>query len=190
MSLHAGSQGGLAAARRGECDLAGMHLLHSDPGIYNRGPVSDEFELIEGYRRMQVVPFRPDDVRMCRCATAADAVALADPESVMINRNVGSGTRIPIDGLLGEARPEGYAIQPESHDTVVSAVAKERADWGVAIDTVARVRARLNGDVQGALRRRRAALTPTGGDLLGAVRPALDGVLSALPRRPYAAARS
>ena len=57
----------------------------------------------------------------------------------MINRNAGSGTRILIDGLLGEARPTGYAIQTKSHNAVASAVAQGRADWGVAIDTVARM---------------------------------------------------
>jgi putative molybdopterin biosynthesis protein len=71
----------------------------------------------------------------------ADALAnaLADPDCVMINRNAGSGTRVLIDALLGDARPLGYAIQSKSHNAVASAVAQGRADWGVAIDTVARL---------------------------------------------------
>jgi putative molybdopterin biosynthesis protein len=56
----------------------------------------------------------------------------------MINRNAGSGTRILIDRLLGEARPAGYMHQARSHNAVAAAVAQQRADWGVAIDTVAR----------------------------------------------------
>ena len=50
----------------------------------------------------------------------------------------GSGTRILLDGLLGGARPAGYANQPKSHNAVAAAVAQGRADWGVAIESVAR----------------------------------------------------
>ena len=51
----------------------------------------------------------------------------------MVNRNVGSGTRILIDQLLAGARPAGYAVQPGNHAAVVTAVAQQRADWGVAV---------------------------------------------------------
>ena len=60
------------------------------------------------------------------------------PDCVMVNRNAGSGTRIIIDRLLGAARPSGYGVQTKSHNAVAAAVAQGRADWGVAIDTVAR----------------------------------------------------
>ena len=56
----------------------------------------------------------------------------------MVNRNAGSGTRIIVDQLLGERRPAGYGVQTKSHNAVAAAVAQRRADWGVAIDTVAR----------------------------------------------------
>jgi putative molybdopterin biosynthesis protein len=56
----------------------------------------------------------------------------------MINRNSGSGTRILIDRLLKGAHPAGYAHQTKSHNAVALAVAQGRADWGVAIATVAR----------------------------------------------------
>jgi putative molybdopterin biosynthesis protein len=57
---------------------------------------------------------------------------------VLVNRNAGSGTRVLIDQLLGGQRPEGYAVQPRSHNAVAAAVAQQRADWGVAIERVAR----------------------------------------------------
>jgi putative molybdopterin biosynthesis protein len=57
----------------------------------------------------------------------------------MVNRNAGSGTRVLIDTLLGGARPAGYANQPRSHNAVVAAIAQHRADWGVAIEPVARM---------------------------------------------------
>jgi putative molybdopterin biosynthesis protein len=57
----------------------------------------------------------------------------------MVNRNAGAGTRILIDKLIGGARPPGYANQPRSHNAVAAAVAQGRADWGVAIEPVARM---------------------------------------------------
>ena len=56
----------------------------------------------------------------------------------MINRNSGSGTRILIDKLLEENQPAGYAVQAKSHNAVAAAVVQNRADWGLAIDTVAK----------------------------------------------------
>jgi putative molybdopterin biosynthesis protein len=55
----------------------------------------------------------------------------------MVNRNQGAGTRILIDRLLGDARPDGYWNQPRSHNAVAAAVAQHRADWGVTIAPVA-----------------------------------------------------
>jgi putative molybdopterin biosynthesis protein len=57
----------------------------------------------------------------------------------MVNRNAGAGTRILIDKLVGGLRPPGYANQPRSHNAVAAAVAQGRADWGVAIEPVARM---------------------------------------------------
>jgi putative molybdopterin biosynthesis protein len=57
----------------------------------------------------------------------------------MVNRNAGAGTRILIDKLLNGARPAGYSNQPRSHNAVAAAVAQDRADWGVAIEPVAKL---------------------------------------------------
>ena len=55
----------------------------------------------------------------------------------MVNRNAGSGTRIIIDKLLGTQRPAGTA--PRRNRTTPSLrPSRGRADWGIAIDTVAR----------------------------------------------------
>jgi putative molybdopterin biosynthesis protein len=64
--------------------------------------------------------------------------ALADSACIMVNRNQGAGTRILIDRLLGDARPDGYWNQPKSHNAVAAAIAQQRADWGVTIAPVAR----------------------------------------------------
>jgi putative molybdopterin biosynthesis protein len=41
--------------------------------------------------------------------------------------------------LLGGARPAGYANQPKSHNAVAAAIAQGRADWGLAIEPVAKL---------------------------------------------------
>ena len=106
-SIHVGSQGGLAAVRRGECDLAGIHLMDPESGVYNRPYLEAGMRLVPGYRRMQGLVFRPDDPRFVGAASPREAMAraLADPECIMINRNAGSGTRVLIDALLDGAQP-------------------------------------------------------------------------------------
>ena len=137
--LAVGSFGGLDAARRGECDIAGVHMLDSASGEYNRPFLTDALELIPGYGRLQGIVFRPGDRRF-EGRSAADAIAavLDDAGCVMVNRNQGSGTRALIDRLLGGTRPAGYAVQPRNHNAVAAAVRQNRADWGVTLDTVAR----------------------------------------------------
>jgi len=139
-SLYVGSSGGLAAAKRGECDVAGIHLLDPATGEYNAPFVPPELELIAGYRRMQGIVFRPGDARFEGKSTDdAVYVAAGDAACTMVNRNAGSGTRILIDRLLGGRKPAGYAVQAKSHNAVAAAVGQGRADWGVAIETVARM---------------------------------------------------
>jgi putative molybdopterin biosynthesis protein len=129
--LAVGSQGGLAAARRGECDVAPIHLLDAQTGLYNTPFLDETLRLLPGYRRMQGVVTRPGE--------RAEPEALrSDPTRRMVNRNRGSGTRLLIDRLLGDARPPGHAYEPRSHFAVAAAVAQRRADWGVTIETVAR----------------------------------------------------
>ena len=134
-SLAVGSSGGLAAARRGECDLAGVHLMDPASGEYNRPFLTDALRLVPGYGRLQGVVFRPDDARFNGLSDAVNAMRVEG--ALMVNRNAGSGTRILIDRVLGEARPPGYSAQTKSHNAVAVAVAQGRADWGVAIQTVA-----------------------------------------------------
>jgi putative molybdopterin biosynthesis protein len=133
-----GSLGGLAAARRGECDLAPIHLMDPRTGEYNRSYLADGLELVPGWRRMQGIVHRKGDARFRdRGGEEAVQAALADPHCLMVNRNQGAGTRILIDRLLAGVRPEGYWNQPKSHNAVAAAVAQGRADWGVAIGPVA-----------------------------------------------------
>ncbi len=137
-SIAVGSLGGLAAAKRGECDLAPIHLFDDKSETYNTPFLADGLELVPGWRRMQGIVFRKGDARFeGRSAQQAVRSALADPACIMVNRNQGAGTRILIDRLLGEARPDGYWNQPRSHNAVAAAVAQHRADWGMTIAPVA-----------------------------------------------------
>jgi len=138
-SIAVGSLGGLAAAKRGECDLAPIHLLDDKTETYNAPFLSEGLELVTGWRRMQGIVFQRGDQRFeGLSAEQAVRAAIADPTCIMVNRNQGAGTRILIDRLLGEARPDGYWNQPRSHNAVAAAVAQGRADWGMTIAPVAR----------------------------------------------------
>jgi putative molybdopterin biosynthesis protein len=138
--LAVGSLGGVAAASRGECDIAPVHLIDPASGQYNVHLAQPGLALVPGWRRMQGIVFRPGDVRFAgKSAAEALKAALADKSALMVNRNAGSGTRVLIDKLLEGARPAGYANQPKSHNAVATAVAQNRADWGLAIEPVAKL---------------------------------------------------
>ncbi len=138
-AMHVGSTGGLSAAKRGECDIAPIHLMDPATGEYNKPFLTPDLELISGYRRLQGIVFRNGDQRFeLRSVEEAVEAALTGPDCLMICRNTGSGTRVLIDRLLKGSRPAGYWSQPKSHNAVAAAVAQMRADWGVTIDSVAR----------------------------------------------------
>jgi len=136
--LATGSQGGLAALKRRECDIAPIHLFDPATDAFNTTFLADGMRLIPGWRRMQGIVYRKGDLRFeGRDLNDALAVALADGDAIMVNRNQGAGTRILIDRLLAGARPQGYWNQPNSHNAVAASIAQGRADWGIAIKPVA-----------------------------------------------------
>jgi molybdate-binding protein len=136
--LAQGSQGGLAALRRGECDIAPIHLMDAASGAYNAPFLSEGLVLVKGWRRMQGIVFRAGDPRFQgRSPAESVAAAIDDRSCIMVNRNQGAGTRVLIDRLLCDRKPPGYWNQPRSHNAVAASVAQGRADWGVAIRPVA-----------------------------------------------------
>ncbi len=137
-TIFVGSQAGLHAVKRNDCDIAGLHLLDADTGEYNTPFLDDSVVLIPGYSRQQCFVFREGDARFeGRSLDDAQEQATSDPACRMVNRNQGSGTRILIDELLKGRKPSGYAMQPRSHNAVAAAIQQQRADWGVCIQTVA-----------------------------------------------------
>jgi len=139
-TIAVGSQGGVTAASRGECDLAPAHLVDPATGVYNAHLLRPGLALVKGWQRLQGLVYRPGDVRFAgRDIAAAIEAAVADPDCLMVNRNAGAGTRVLIDQLLAGRRPPGYSNQPRSHNAVAAAVAQGRADWGIAIEPVAKL---------------------------------------------------
>lgn len=148
--LNTGSSGGFSAIRRGEADVAGVHLLDDATGTYNtpfleRFEVADLVVLIRGYRRQQgfiVLKGNPKKVR--------GFTDLTRRKLRFINRNAGSGTRILLDYHLRRiatsthttvgdltSRIDGYRLEAKSHTAVAVAVLHGKADVGLGIRPVA-----------------------------------------------------
>ncbi|MDP7582733.1 MAG: molybdopterin biosynthesis protein [SAR324 cluster bacterium] len=138
--LAVGSMGGILAAQRGECDLAGTHLLDEASNQYNSHLLTAELALIKGYRRSQGLLFRKDDSRFALVKQNFQETIrqlIEDQNVRMINRNLGSGTRVLLDRLLAGQRPSGFFQEAKSHNSVAAAITHKRADWGIAIRSVA-----------------------------------------------------
>ncbi|MBI3326654.1 MAG: molybdopterin biosynthesis protein [Nitrospinae bacterium] len=151
--INVGSTAGLQAARRGEADIAGFHLLDERTGEYNRPFLKpgEGLALIRGYVRRQGIVHRPgDDLPQPLTFERLIEVAAKEGKLVLINRNRGSGTRIlfdmclrscaqaisiPFDKLTESLR--GYDTEAKSHNAVAASIALRKADWGLAIETVA-----------------------------------------------------
>ena len=138
--LAVGSMGGVLAAERGECDLAGTHLLDENSGEYNSHLLTPELHLQKGYRRSQGLLFRKDDSNFTDLKSDFENAIqqiINNAEVRIINRNRGSGTRILLDRLLADQRPAGFFQEAKSHNSVAAAISQNRADWGIAIRSVA-----------------------------------------------------
>jgi len=148
--INTGSLGGLNAVKRGETDVAGIHLLDAATGEYNV-PFYHQFGLkgkavlIRGYAREQGFLVPKGNPRGIREFDDIVAQKLS-----LINRNRGSGTRILVDFHLSKIAAlkgirldeltreiQGYTSEAKSHSAVAAAVAHGRADVGVGIRTVA-----------------------------------------------------
>ena len=142
-SANVGSLGGLVALRRGECHLAGSHLLDPDTGKYNVSYVrrylpNEDIVLVTLVGREQgwLVPSgNPKEIQGWEAA-ARDDVQL-------VNRQRGAGTRVLLDYELGKLSivPEqvnGYGREEYTHLAVAAAIASGTADFGLGIQAAAR----------------------------------------------------
>jgi putative molybdopterin biosynthesis protein len=130
-----------------------MHLLDEETDEYNRPFIKpgDGLALVRGYVRRQGLLYRPQD-DWSQAPTFEGLVSLAATmgKLVLINRNRGSGTRILFDMRLRACATalsmsfdkltsslRGYDTEARSHNAVAASIALRKADWGLAIDTVA-----------------------------------------------------
>jgi putative molybdopterin biosynthesis protein len=128
-------------------------LLDEETDEYNRPFVKpgDGLALVRGYVRRQGLLYRAGD-DWPQPPTFEHFVDMAATEGklVLINRNRGSGTRILFDMCLracAQSRSisfdklteslRGYDTEARSHNAVAASIALRKADWGLAIDTVA-----------------------------------------------------
>jgi excisionase family DNA binding protein len=136
-----GSMGGLRALRRGLCHLAASHLLQEDENEYNFEFASRELEdapaVVNFCRREQGIIVRKGNPK--KIQAVAD---LGRPGVRIVNRSLGTGTRLLLDrelikaGVKGE-KIEGYAREVQRHLDVGLEVLSGRADAGPGIRPVA-----------------------------------------------------
>jgi len=132
-----GSTSGLGMVEKGLADIGGIHLLDEKTDEYNSTFLTEDLQLIRGYRRRQGFVFRKHHLDRDLEPSQFIEWALANKDHVMVNRNQGSGTRILIDRQLAGAKPNGYWNASSNHHAVVAAIAQRRADWGIAIEHAA-----------------------------------------------------
>ncbi|OLS24452.1 MAG: Molybdopterin molybdenumtransferase [Candidatus Heimdallarchaeota archaeon LC_2] len=130
-----GTTGGIAAIRRGEAHVAGIHLL-SDTGEYNKLDQNEvDAFVIPGYYRMQgfIVPKgNPKNINKLTDLIREDVL--------FMNRNPGSGTRVLLDYLLLQHKLnsdsiKGYSQYSKSHSSVAAAVKSGVVDVGLGIQS-------------------------------------------------------
>lgn len=142
-SAHVGSLAGLTALKRGECHLAGTHLIDEETGEYNLSWVRRFFQdgevaLIHLARREQGLIVPRGNPR--GLAALSD---LVEQKVLYINRQRGSGTRQLLEFLLRREglSPEGiqgYHRELYTHLAVAAAVKTGGADTGLGILAAAR----------------------------------------------------
>jgi excisionase family DNA binding protein len=136
-----GSMGGLRALRRGLCHLAASHLLQEDEREYNFAYATEELgnlpAVVNFCRREQGIIVRRGNPKKI-----SGIVDLGKPGLRIVNRPLGTGTRLLLDrelnkaGIKGE-KIEGYTREVQRHLDVGLDVLSGRADAGPGIRPVA-----------------------------------------------------
>jgi len=136
-----GSMGGIRALRRNLCHIASSHLLQENDRDYNFGFLGDELAQVPAVvglcRREQGLMVASGNPK-----SIGSVKDLASPDVTIVNRAVGTGTRLLFDRLLFEAGIEGrkirgYEQEAQRHLDVGLEVLSGRADAGPGIRAVA-----------------------------------------------------
>lgn len=138
VSANVGSLGGLVALRRGECHLAGSHLLDPKTGEFNLSYIP---EYLPGIALKVIALVGRQQGLLVRRGNPKQIEGLEDltrSDITFINRQRGAGTRVLLDyqlGLKGIAPSaiRGYNLEEYTHLAVAAAVASGRADTGLGI---------------------------------------------------------
>ena len=136
-----GSMGGLRALRQNLCHIAASHLLQEDENEYNFDYATQELDampaIVNFCRREQgilVSKGNPKNIQVVN--------DFADTEVKIVNRPLGTGTRLLLDRELKKAgvkskKIKGYAHEVHRHLNVGLEILAGRADAGLAIRAVA-----------------------------------------------------
>jgi len=140
--LHANSTDALDQLARGRVHIAGVHLTDAVTGEQNAPFVRAAFANIPATlvnlgtweEGLIVAPGNPKGIR-----SVAD---LRNPDAILINREVGAGSRLLLDDLLAEQKIKaseiaGYDVLASGHLAVAETVQAGRADVGVSTASVA-----------------------------------------------------
>ena len=136
-----GSMGGLRALRQNLCHIASSHLLQEDDEEYNFDYAFQELDsmpaVVNFSRREQGILVAAGNPK--KISSVAD---LAGPDIRIVNRPIGTGTRLLLDrefkkaGIDGE-KIDGYGIEVHRHLDVGLEIVAGRADAGPGIGAVA-----------------------------------------------------
>ncbi len=136
-----GSMGGLRALRQNLCHIASSHLLQEDGNEYNFEFVDEELELMPA-----VVNFcKREQGILVKKGNPENITAIADfsqPGVRMVNRPLGTGTRLLLDQELSKAGVtgadiDGYQNEVGRHLDVGLDILAGRANAGLGIHAVA-----------------------------------------------------
>ncbi|HPJ67584.1 MAG TPA: helix-turn-helix transcriptional regulator [Desulfobacteraceae bacterium] len=136
-----GSLGGIRALRRNLCHVAASHLMQGDEKEYNFGVAKEELEQVPGVvnfcQREQGIIIPKDNPK--HIESVAD---LGKPDIKVVNRPLGTGTRLLFDAELYKAgidveRIKGYNHELKQHMDVGLEILSGRADAGPGIKAVA-----------------------------------------------------
>lgn len=136
-----GSFGGIRALRRNLCHVAASHILQGDEKEYNFGVAKEELEQIPGVvnfcqREQGIITAKGNPKKI---ESIAD---LGNPDIRIVNRPLGTGTRLLFDAELHKAgidaeRISGYDREFHQHMDIGMEILSGRADAGPGIKAVA-----------------------------------------------------
>ncbi len=134
-----GSLGGLMSVAEGKADLAGCHLWDAETQTYNTPYIRKLFpnqriaQITLVHRRLGLILPHGNPLKI------RSLDDLTKPDVHMINRQIGSGTRVWLDSQLQWRRIQGsqikgYADEKSTHTEVAQVIANGQANVGIGLE--------------------------------------------------------